>query len=130
MIGGLYGTAAGIINTIKSSFQSINITDDFEKKLIGFAADGATVNCGQREGVIGLLKGTLPLVIYVWCVAHRLELSLKDALQHTSFDSVDEVLLRLYYLYENSPKKLRQLHDLHHLYGQTFEFEEVGIRPK
>lgn len=55
-----YGTAAGIVNSIKSSFQSINITNDFDKKLIGFAGDGATVNRGEREGVIGLLKRNLP----------------------------------------------------------------------
>lgn len=84
----------------------------------------------EREGVIALLKRDHPWIIYVWCVAHRLELALKDALKGTCFDSVDEVLLRLYYLYENSPKKLRQLRDLHSLYKQTFEFEEGAIRPK
>ena len=125
-----YGTADGIVSSIKSSFQSINLSDDFGKKLIGFAGDGATVNRGEEAGVIGILRRELPWVIYVWCVAHRLELSLKDALKGTCFDAVDEMLLRLYYLYENSPKKLRQLRDLHQLYSQTFEFEEEGIRPK
>ena len=51
-------------------------------------------------------------------------------LQGTCFDGVDEVLLRLYYLYENSPKKLRQLHELHGIYSETFEFEEGGVQPK
>ena len=125
-----YGTVAGIVDSIKSSFERINITDDLDKKLIGFAGDGATVNRGEKEGVIALLKRDHPWIIYVWCVAHRLELALKDALKGTCFDSVDEVLLRLYYLYENSPKKLRQLHDLHNLYRETFEFEEGAIRPK
>lgn len=121
----------GIVSCIKESFQAINIMEEsFEKKLVGFAADGASVNRGEKEGVIGILKGRQPWVIYVWCVAHRLELSLKDALQGTVFDDVDEVLLRLYYLYENSPKKLRQLRELHDIYRQTFEFEEGGVRPK
>lgn len=102
--------------------------ESFEKKLVGFAADGASVNHGEKEGVIGTLKGRQPWVIYVWCVAHPLELSLKDALQGTVFDDVDEVLLCLYYL--NSPKKLRQLRELHDIYRQTFEFEEGGARPK
>lgn len=44
-----YGTAAGIVASIKSSFERINITDDLDKKLIGFAGDGATVNRGERE---------------------------------------------------------------------------------
>ena len=69
-------------------------------------ADGAMVNRGEKDGVISILQRHLPWVIYVWCVAHHLELALKDALQGTIFDDVDEVLLCLYYLYENSPKKL------------------------
>ena len=76
------------------------------------------------------MKSTLPWVIYIWCVTHRLELSLKDAIKGTVFDVIDEVLLCLCYLYENSPKKLRQLLDLHHIYGESFEFEEGGVRPK
>ena len=103
---------------------------NLDKKLIGFAADGASVNRGDKNGVISLLRNDHPWVIYVWCVAHRLELALKDALQGTSFDDVDQVLLRLYYLYENSSKKLRQLRELHGIYRETFEFEEGGVRPK
>ena len=100
-----HGSAVGIVSCIKESFQAINIMkESYEKKLVGFAADGASVNRGGKEGVICILKGRQPWVIYVWCVAHRLELSLKDALQGTVFDDVDEVLLRLYYLYENYPR--------------------------
>ena len=114
-----HGDAAGIVSAIKRSFQAINIPEaSFEKRT------------GDKDGVIGLLKSTLPWVIYIWCVAHRLELSLKDALKGTVFDDVDDVLLRLYYLYENSPKKLRQLRDLHRIYDESFEFEEGGVRPK
>ena len=63
-------------------------------------------------------------------LAHRLKLVLEDVLQGTSFDDVNQVLLRLYYLYENSSKKLRQLCELHGIYHETFEFEEGGVRPK
>ena len=41
----------------------------------------------------------------------RLELAIKDALKST-FDEIDEMLLRLYYLYEKSPKKCRELEDI------------------
>ncbi|XP_028409251.1 uncharacterized protein LOC114531839 [Dendronephthya gigantea] len=126
-----HGNAAGILDAIRSSFKNIDIDDEtFNKKLIGFAADGASVNRGDKNGVISILKNSHPWAIYVWCVAHRLELALKDALQGTSFDDVDQVLLRLYYLYENSSKKLRQLRELHGIYRETFEFEEGGVRPK
>lgn len=119
------------MTSIKDSFTTINITEEsFEKKLIGFGADGASTNSGEKSVVIAILKNRQPWVIYVWCIAHRLELSLKDALNGTVFDDVDEVLLRLYYLYENSPKKLRQLCEIHNIYRKIFEFEEGGIRPK
>ena len=48
----------------------------------------------------------------MWCLAHRFELAIKDALKGSSFDLIDETLLRLYYLYEKSPKKCRPLEDI------------------
>ena len=52
-----YGTAQGIVTSIKDSFTSINITEEsFEKKLIGFGADGASTNSGEKGGVIAILK--------------------------------------------------------------------------
>ena len=45
-------------------------------------------------------------------MAHRLELAVKDALKDTPLDVIDEFLLRLYYLYEKSPNKCRELEDL------------------
>ena len=48
----------------------------------------------------------------MWCIAHRLELAVKDALKGTALDVIDEFLLRLYYLYEKSPNKCRELEDL------------------
>ena len=38
-------------------------------------------------------------------MAHHLELAVKDALKHTQFELVGNMLLRLYFLYESSPKK-------------------------
>ena len=47
----------------------------------------------------------------MWCMAHRLELPIKDALKPTAFALVDELLLRLYYVYEKSSKRCRELED-------------------
>ena len=44
-----------------------------------------------------------------WCLAHRLELAIKDALKSSLFSQIDEPLLRIYYLYEKAPKKCREL---------------------
>ena len=61
--------------------------------------------------VKGMLKKTVLVlwVIVFWCLEHRLELSLKDALKTTSFASIDELPLQVYFLYEKAPKKCREL---------------------
>ena len=78
------------------------------KRLVGFDTDGASANIAPR-GLKGLIEKELLWVFWMWCLAHRLELTIKDALKGTSFDVIDEMLFRLYYLYEKSPKKCRQL---------------------
>lgn len=40
----------------------------------------------------------------MWCLAYQLELAVKEALKGTTFDSVDNMLLKVYYIYENAPK--------------------------
>ena len=54
---------------------------------------------------------------------------MKDALNHTFFKSIDEMLLRLYYLYEKSPKKCRELEGIVTDLKECFESDEGGIRP-
>ena len=49
----------------------------------------------------------------MWCVAHRLELALKDSFKETFFSSIDDILLKMFYLYEKSPKKFRLLQDVY-----------------
>ena len=62
-------------------------------------------------------------------MAHRLELAIKDALKESFFKSVDEMLLRIFYLYQKSPKKLRELKDIYELMKDGFEFDDAGVRP-
>ena len=81
----------------------------WEDKPIGFGYDGANANMGERSGIKGHLKETVPWVVVCWCSAHRFELSLKDALKTSFFTAIDELLLQVYYMYENSPKKCREL---------------------
>ena len=105
------GDSHSVLNCIKKSFNDIGIENIFDK-LVGFGSDGASVNSGKKEGIITLLQNEKKCVSFGWCVAHRLELALKDSLSGTSFDCVDEVILNIYYLYKKSPKKLRQLKEL------------------
>ena len=123
--------APGIKTAIEDSFHSLGILpSELYSKLIGFGADGASVNSGNKNGVKALLEEKAPWLIYTWCVAHKLELALKDALSETIFQKVDNMLLRLYYLYHKSPKKLQELKLLHDLIKDTFDFEEGSLKPK
>ena len=65
-----------------------------------------------KGGLKGLLTKKFPWLVVIWCLFHRLELSLKDALKTTYFDVIDDLLLKLYCLYEKFPKKCRQLEDV------------------
>ena len=43
----------------------------------------------------------------MWCLEHRIELAIKDALNGTAFEMIDEMLLRPYHLHETSPKEVQ-----------------------
>lgn len=102
---------------------------NYQNTLIGLGADGASVNSGKEGGVQALFQEILEWIVFVWCHAHKLELALNDSLKNT-FKDVDNLLLRLYYLYEKSGKKLRELEEIHKLVRQCFEFEEGGgVKP-
>ena len=122
--------AANIVESIKDALESIGIEDIFQK-LVGFGSDGAAVNCGRNSSVKTMLQETNPWLMFGWCSAHRLELALKDSLRNLDlFKEVDEIILRLYYLYKKSPKKLNQLKDLFDMYEEDGEFFSNGYRPK
>ena len=107
----LHVTAAGLFESLQHGLQCIGIqsmTKEACSKLVGIATDGAAANVAGN-GLKGLVERELEWIFWMWCLAHRLELALKDALRGTSFDLLDEMLLRLYYLYEKSPKKCSEL---------------------
>ena len=55
---------------------------------MGFGADGTSVNSGKTNGVKTKLQTENEWLTFGWCVAHRLELALKDALTGTTFDKL------------------------------------------
>ena len=59
-----HGTAPGIVSSIKESFGGVGITEEtLQTKLVGFGSDGATVNRGQKDGVIAHLQGAIPWTV-------------------------------------------------------------------
>ena len=83
--------------------------------LVGAATDGAAVNIGEQNSMRARLQRSLPWMFWTWCFAHGLELACHDALSSDLFKRIDSMLVRLYYLYEKSPKKCR---DLEHIVNE------------
>lgn len=125
-------TAKGLHESLTTAMEYMRVTD-WKKKMIGFGCDGANTNMGQQRGLRGLLQGEAPWVFVFWCLAHRLELSIKDALKATYFTNIDELLLRLYYVYEKSPKKCRELETVAAELQSCLEESDLprgrGVRP-
>lgn len=102
--------ANGILSAINNAFQSLDFPE-YKQKLVGFGTDGANVMLGHRAGVVKLLKdeGNTPWVLTVWCLAHRLELAIKDAFKKTYMENVIEVLTLIYYFYKGSSKRNKEI---------------------
>ena len=60
---------------------------------------------------------------------HCLELACKNALSSILFKGIEEMLLRLYYVYEKSPKKMRELEEVVKELKEVFEFPIGGNKP-
>ena len=104
--------ATGLFECFKHAIEYMNISEaDWKAKLVGYGYDGASVNIASH-GVKGYFEEAVPWIIMFWCLAHRLELAVKDALKSTLFDDVDNMLMHAYYIYKKSPKKCRELEEI------------------
>jgi len=93
-------TALGIFDVIQAAVHKLGIpaiNEEHCTKLVGIGTNGAAANIAGA-GLKGLVEKELPWIFWMWCMAHWLELAVKDVLKMTSFDLVDEMLLRLYLL--------------------------------
>lgn len=124
-------TAQGMLDMVQSVLKMLGM-QEFDaitcSKLVGFGTDGASANIAGA-GLKGLVEKELPWIYWMWCLAHRLELAVKDAFKNTSFQQIDDMLLRLYYLYEKSPKKCRHLEDIISDLRDCLCFDDNGKRP-
>lgn len=80
--------------------------------MVGFGADGASVNMGLMQGVAAKLRKDQPWILSVHCFNHHLELAVRNVLKNTYFEEVITIITQLYYLYHNSPKRLREVEEL------------------
>ena len=74
--------------------------------------DGASVNQGRRTGVAKKIVDAFPHnVVNIWCVAHKLELAMLDAVKMFSnvVAAVEECVDFVYRFYYRSPKRRRSV---------------------
>lgn len=106
--------APGITSAIEHAFQDCDILEKLQR-IVFFESDGTAVNSGLRAGVISFLQQRYGRHIkFFWCLSHRLELALKDALKN-DMQEVETAMRDLYYFYQNSEKGLRELRSLHEI---------------
>ena len=55
------------------------------------------------------MQADLPWLQVIHYFNYRLELAIKDAFKNDNFNKIDETLMNFYYLYQKSPKRLREL---------------------
>ena len=110
-------TATGVLSSLTTSFERFGVLS-FEKSLLGLNCDGGSLNLGQFGGLGALIKEKAPWLELVHCFNHCIELALKDASENSAFAKI-EMLMKLYYLYQKSPKRYRELKELSEAYEKT-----------
>ena len=131
--------ADGLIKCLSGALHSLGVTDVLDQAnvigvgekpvLVGGGTDGGSVNVAQHGRMKGKLQHALPWLMWSWCYAHRLELVCKGAFTSTLFKDIEEMLLRLYYLYHKSPKKCRDLVAVIDDLKEVFELPRGGNLP-
>ena len=100
------GKSHGIVQTLDNAFQDFGfIPNEWQSKLVGFGSDGAAVMMGVKSGVATLLKNDVPWLVEIHCLAHRLELAIKECLKGTYMDNIVDILTSVYYFYKGSASK-------------------------
>ena len=84
-------------------------TEEYITKLVSCTADGASVNFGEKSGLLTRLEKDRDWFLKVHCVNHRIELAVKHAFKDSKFEKVDEFYQANYNLLKNSGKILSEV---------------------
>jgi hypothetical protein len=110
-------TATGLLQALTVSCNECGL-DDYNRRLVGFLSDGASVNFGRKSGLLTLLRQQSPWIIGFHCMNHRLELAIRDACKESLFDDVFLVLRNIHSIFERSPKRMRVLKQFADVMGE------------
>ena len=103
-----------ILDAIDDAVAEVGISQEmWLSKVICANFDGASVMMGQTNGVAGRLKRRVPHIIVLHCVAHKLELTVLDAVKRFPYlQKFDDTIKAVFKLYYYSPKKRRELKEI------------------
>ena len=81
-----------------------------------------SVMMGARRSVIELLKVEVQAdwILSVWCLAHRLELAVKDCFKGTFTDNNTEMLTLIYYFNKGSAKRNKEVAEVADIMEEHF----------
>lgn len=68
----VHGLQETVVSNLKMDWNEIS------NKLVGLSCDGASVMTGCKSGVRAILEKDCSSIFTIHCMAHRLELGLKD----------------------------------------------------
>ncbi|XP_069110113.1 zinc finger protein 862-like [Argopecten irradians] len=103
--------AEGTLQAINKAMNEAGFPEAiYQNHLVGFCADGASVNFGKVGGVQQKLRENIPWLIPIWCLPHRLELTVMNLLKKsTTAAAIMDILHLIYKTYHYSPKSRREL---------------------
>ena len=116
-------TSLYLYEQLKETLYKVGFTTAYlEEYLIGISTDGAAVMTGKKSGLTTMLANDFPRAKAVHCLAHRLELAVRDSLECSEgCNQFETFMSKLHMLYSASPKNARLLEDA---------ADEVGVTLK
>ena len=92
--------------------------------------DDASVNTGIHNGLGVKMRELAAWLSTIHCFNHSLELAVKDTFSTTFFKEDDNMLLKLFYLHQKSPNRLRGLKMFGEMYDQSIPkpYKSYGTR--
>ena len=91
------GTAESLTSLLLNTVAAVGLDDTSKHTMVGFGADGDSVNMGRKKGVAARLRVDKPWLVTVHCFNHRLELAVKDAFAGTFYTNVFDTFTQIYY---------------------------------
>lgn len=110
---GVYDAVVKGLRALNLKIDDIVSTSVSGPKLVSVNFDGAAVMMGKKTGVATKFADIAPHVIPMHCVAHKLELSVLDAVKQAKYlGKFEETVKGIFKFYHYSPKMRREIAEI------------------